>query len=56
MNAAKNLLLALVVSLTGMSAGAKSLLKQVSKTTSQDFSKSGGNETNGKKGHGGSCD
>lgn len=49
MNAAKNLLLALIVTLTGMTAGAKSLLGQVSKTKSQE-------STEGIKGHGGSCE
>ena len=49
MNAAKNLLLALIVTLTGMSAGAKSLLSQVSKSRTPE-------STEGIKGHGGSCE
>ena len=49
MNAAKNLLLALIVTLTGMSAGAKSLLSNVSKTKPPE-------SNTGIKGHGGSCE
>lgn len=49
MNAAKNLLLALIVTLTGMTAGAQSLLGQVSKTRSQE-------STEGIKGQGGTCE
>lgn len=55
MNAARNLLLALIVSLTGMTSGAKSLLKRVAENTSQNVAKSG-NEPTGSKGHGGTCE
>jgi hypothetical protein len=56
MNAAKNLLLALIVSLTGMTAGAKDLFKLVSKNTSQDVVQRGKEDSSSIKGHGGTCE